>query len=84
MLHACRCPAAASPQVFKDQQTKFRAMLEGAKAIPVPVDGDAAAIAKFQSAYEALRKKARGCRASRRPHAPGARQRAAFRVFAEP
>ena len=62
--------------MFKDQQTKFRAMIEGAKSIPVPLDGDAAAVSKFQAAYEALLKKAR-----RAAPCPAGRVRAAGLVF---
>jgi len=46
-------------QVFVDQQTKFRALVEGAKGLAVPETADAAAVSKFQADYDALRKKAR-------------------------
>lgn len=45
--------------MFREQQEKLRALMEGCKSITVPLDGDAAAVSKFQTAFEALRKKAR-------------------------
>ena len=59
--------------MFREQQEKLRALMDGMKSITVPVDGDAAAVSKFQTAYEALRKKARGWVAPRvaAPPAPG-------------
>lgn len=53
--------------------------MEGCKSITVPLDGDAAAVSKFQTAYEALLKKARGGAAP-----PAARPRSACRVFNRP
>jgi hypothetical protein len=65
--------------VFREQQEKLRALMEGCKSITVPLDGDAAAVSKFQTAYEALLKKARGGAAP-----PAARPRSACRVFNRP
>lgn len=46
-------------RVAREQLQRFKALSEGAKAIPPPLDGDEAAVAKFQAAYDALRKKVR-------------------------
>ena len=70
MLRRCvpalRRFATAAPQsedlvakVFVDQQTKFRALVKGAQGMTLPLDGDAAAVAKFKGEYDALRKKVR-------------------------
>ena len=68
--------------MFREQQEKLRALMDGMKSITVPLDGDAAAVSKFQTAYEALRKKARlgVAVASRRP----ARGRLRFQPAGQP
>jgi hypothetical protein len=65
--------------VFREQQEKLRALMEGCKSITVPLDGDAAAVSKFQTAYEALLKKARA-----RAAPPAAHLCSACRVFNRP
>ena len=65
--------------MFREQQEKLRALMEGCKSITVPLDGDDAAISKFQVAYEALLKKARAVATQ-----AAARGRAACAVFNRP
>ena len=68
--------------MFREQQEKLRALMDGMKSITVPVDGDAAAVSKFQTAYEALRKKARGCVGAARRGPARARRR--FQPWSQP
>ncbi|EIE21575.1 hypothetical protein COCSUDRAFT_66951 [Coccomyxa subellipsoidea C-169] len=44
-------------QSFKQQQKSYRALLDGLKRIPVPLNGDEAAVSKYANEVEALKRK---------------------------